>query len=250
MNNLEEKKRKVTLNQIISLIIILPISALVIYSVLPYTQNFLNKVSGIDLYQYAYRATYTSLTKLDRPEIISFASFSSSKNQAQLEVSNIGFGISEDDQKNLQTNDYKVSSRLENLNTSLRIKSAQIDGKVVDGKNEEALTRGFWFLPISAEPGEIGNTVIIGHRFLKIPPYKDTFFSLDKVGVGDQIEIIKAGEKISYTVIESKIINPTQREVIHPTNDYRLTLITCAPLWENTKRLVVVALQDEAQVVY
>jgi LPXTG-site transpeptidase (sortase) family protein len=142
-------------------------------------------------------------------------------------------------------NEGKILFNMEKSNTVLQIDSADIKGKVVDDETALGMDRGFWHFPLSSQPGKRGNTVIIAHRFLYLPPRTDTFFSLDKVQIGDSITVTQDGGTYNYTVIERKIVEKTNRDVLTPTSDYRITLITCTPLWTSDRRLVVVGKLDK-----
>lgn len=214
----------------------------------PYLANAEQKIRGFNLYKMAYSSTFTALTTLTPPgEQVSKIKVESTVEESSDYLAKISFAETSEEQKKFESNEFAETSNLEKLKTKLRIPSLNIDGPVVDGQNEAALERGFWFIPISAKPGEKGNTVILGHRFLKLPPAKDTLFYLDRVNIGNHIEIEQGGSVLSYTIVQKKIITPYQRDVIYPTNDYRLTIITCTPLWENTHRLVVTAILDEVE---
>lgn len=142
-------------------------------------------------------------------------------------------------------NEGKVLFNMEEYDTQLEIDSADIKGKVVDSETAHGMDRGFWHFPLSSQPGQRGNTVIIAHRFLYLPPRTDTFFSLDKVQVGDRITITQKDGIYNYTVIQTKVVEKTDRTVLAPTSDYRITLITCTPLWTSNQRLVVVGKLDK-----
>ncbi len=142
-------------------------------------------------------------------------------------------------------NEGKVLFNMEEQNTTLLISSANIKGKVVDGENAHHMDRGFWHFPLSGQPGSRGNTVIIAHRFLHLPPKTDTFFSLDKVSVGDRITVNQKDGTYNYTVVQTRVVDKSDRSVIENTSDHRLTLITCTPLWTSDMRLVVVAKLDK-----
>lgn len=134
---------------------------------------------------------------------------------------------------------------LEELNTTLTINNVLIEGKVFQGVSSKTMDLGFWHFPISKYPGQKGNAVIIGHRFLNIPPAKDTFFNLDKVRIGDAIILNHNEGEWRYIVTEIKIVEENDTSVIKDTDDYRLTLITCTPLWTSEKRLIVIAKLDK-----
>ena len=133
---------------------------------------------------------------------------------------------------------------LEGQGTMLEISSVNIEGKVVDDLSAEAMFRGFWHYPLSAVPGKRGNTIIFGHRFDQLPPSTETFFNLDKVSVGDSIRITQNNGEFTYTIVKIKIVEKDDRAVLQNKGDYRLTLITCTPMWTSEKRLAVIAIQD------
>lgn len=135
--------------------------------------------------------------------------------------------------------------RLEEKETTLKVKSADIEGWVVDGDDANALERGFWYYPLSSPPGERGNTIIIGHRFLHIPPRRDTFFNLDQVKIGDEIIVQQKDNEHKYTVINVRVVDKNDTSILSDTSDYRITLITCTPLWTAEKRLVITGKMDK-----
>jgi len=98
----------------------------------------------------------------------------------------------------------------------------------------------------SALLGQIGNTVLNGHHNV----FEKVFENLNKVVPGD--EIIVFGGRIRYTYVVVNVMILPERNVelatrlenarwILPSNDERLTLITCWPTESNTHRLIVVA---------
>lgn len=94
--------------------------------------------------------------------------------------------------------------------------------------------------------GEDGNTVLNGHHNI----FDRVFENLHKVEPGQ--EIIVYGGNLRYTYIVVNVMILPERNVdmatrsenamwILPSNDERLTLITCWPAESNTHRLIVVA---------
>ncbi len=140
-------------------------------------------------------------------------------------------------------------SNLEKKNTMLSIPSAHIHGKIVDGVSQDMMMKGFWHYPLSSVPGKRGNLVFIGHRFQKLPPNTDTFFNLDKVGVGDKVLLSQGDKEWRYTVVSTRVVEKDDTSVLGSSGDYRLTLITCTPLWTADQRLVVTAVLDSVDVV-
>lgn len=133
---------------------------------------------------------------------------------------------------------------VEDKNTELIIKSVNIKGKVIDGKDSSALDRGFWYYPLSRPFGEKGKSIIIAHRFQYIPPRTDTFFNLDKVKIGDKIIIKQSNIDFVYRVTNIKVVEKNKIEILQSNNTKgpnKLVLITCTPLWTAKQRLVVTA---------
>lgn len=118
-----------------------------------------------------------------------------------------------------------------------------IDTELVEGPMSNSfalLNKGAWRLPIGVDPSKPGNTVIAGHRFSYTGP-RGIFYGLDKLQVGDQIGIRWDGTLYTYAVESSQMHAATDVYVEQPTDDTRLTLYTCTPLWNPVNRLVVVA---------
>ncbi len=134
---------------------------------------------------------------------------------------------------------------LEDLATQVLINSIEVEGNIFEGLDPNTMNKGFWHFPSSNFPGQKGNTVIIGHRYAKLPPNKDTFFNLDKVKVGDRIEILQLDSKYTYIVTETKIVEKNDISVLQDYSDYRITLVTCSPLWSSDQRLVVIGKLDK-----
>jgi LPXTG-site transpeptidase (sortase) family protein len=99
----------------------------------------------------------------------------------------------------------------------------------------------------SALPGNPGNTVLNGHHNI----YGEVFRNLEDLEPGDEI-VVYAGETPHYYGIterhilkekyETEEVRRENARFILPTEDERLTLVTCWPYTNNTHRLVIVAL--------
>lgn len=126
------------------------------------------------------------------------------------------------------------------ISDRLRIPSIGVDMPIVSGDQATALLKGGWLFPGTVQPGVVGNSVIFGHRFRYLPPISNTFFKLDKLVVGDQFAAHWNGVDYTYQVSEIKTIDPTDFSVVQPSTDARMTLITCAPAFSDSHRLVVV----------
>ncbi len=134
---------------------------------------------------------------------------------------------------------------LEDLDTSLSIPSIDVEGRVFQGMDGRTMDIGFWHFPNSKYPGQKGNSVIIGHRYAKLPPDRDTFFNLDKLRKGDEITVMQRNDSWNYIVTDVREVQKNDISVLQSSDDYRLTLITCSPLWSSEKRLVITAKLDK-----
>ncbi len=102
----------------------------------------------------------------------------------------------------------------------------------------------------SAPLGQPGNTVLNGHHNI----FGEVFGKLVDVQVGEEIVIYDAEKAHSYTVSEVMILPERDQPLevrlenaqwIQPTDDERLTLVTCWPYNDNSHRLIVVAYPTE-----
>lgn len=117
-----------------------------------------------------------------------------------------------------------------------------VDMEIQGGRDANILFQGVaWNLPGTSNPALGGNTVIGAHRYLYKPPSEKTFYNLDKLGVGDVVSVVWEGVEYSYRVYNTKIVEPSQIEILAPTKNNKLTLFTCTPLFTSKQRLVIEA---------
>ncbi|MBP8978964.1 sortase [Candidatus Dojkabacteria bacterium] len=149
-------------------------------------------------------------------------------------------------EESVRTKDIILDTKiLEEIDATLFIDAISIEGKIYQGESSKTIDVGFWHFPLSKFPGQKGNAVIIGHRFQYLPPAKNTFFNLDKIAVGDEIVIKHNEGDWKYIVTETKVVDDNDLSVVRDSEDYRLTLITCTPLWTSEQRFVVIAKLDK-----
>jgi sortase A len=108
---------------------------------------------------------------------------------------------------------------------------------IVQGDGWEQLKKGVAQHLGSANPGENGNVVLSGHNDV----FGEVFRNLDKLQPGDQIILYTMQQQYIYLVTETLIVEPTQVEVMNPTIDPTVTLISCYPYMRDNKRIVVFA---------
>lgn len=124
-------------------------------------------------------------------------------------------------------------------NPRIRIGKIGVDMPIVEGQSENVLFRGAWRSPWSSTPEAGGNTVLFGHRYLHLPPHPETFYSLDKIAVGDTFEVFWNGKTRTYRISETFIVPPTDVSVLKQTDRPVVTLITCTPIFTTKNRLIV-----------
>jgi sortase A len=134
---------------------------------------------------------------------------------------------------------------LEKLNTKLFIDSIDVEGEIFQGSDSTTMDKGFWHFPTSVYPGQRGNSVVIAHRYLHLPPAKDTFFNLDKVRKGDEIVVRQEENEYTYIVSEVKVVEKNDISVLQDSTEHQITLITCTPLWTSNQRLAVIGKLDK-----
>ena len=122
----------------------------------------------------------------------------------------------------------------------LRIPSIDLEVPVHDGVGELILNRAVGRIDGTARPGEPGNLGVAGHR--------DGFFrGLKDVRLGDEIELETLSATYHYRVDELLIVMPTDTEVLEPTAEPTITLVTCYPFYHvgsAPKRFIVRASLD------
>jgi sortase A len=113
---------------------------------------------------------------------------------------------------------------------------------VVEGDSHGDLKRAAGHIPNTALPGKPGNTGIAAHR--------DTYFRpLQGIKAGDAITVQTLEGTYQYRVTSTKIVNPTDNEVLFPTPRESLTLVTCYPFYyigPAPKRFVVLAEREKS----
>lgn len=104
----------------------------------------------------------------------------------------------------------------------IQIARIGLSAMVIEGDSRATLRRGVGHLADTALPGEAGNVVLAGHR--------DTFFRpLDRVRIGDVITLRTQGGDFQYQVDSTSVVPLSRVEVLQPTAERTLTLITCYP---------------------
>lgn len=110
---------------------------------------------------------------------------------------------------------------------------------VVQGESPKLLRRAVGHLPETALPGMPGNVVLAGHR--------DSFFRpLRSIQMGDAITIQTLEGEFEYRVESTEVVLPSDVQVLAPSGENTLTLVTCFPFYyvgAAPKRFIVHARQ-------
>ncbi len=122
---------------------------------------------------------------------------------------------------------------------------------VVEGVSLPDLARGVGHYPGTAQPGDVGNFAVAGHRATNGEP----FAYLDRVRAGDLVVAETRTQWFTYVVDRTKIVSPTSIWVLDPVPgkpraepvDRLLTLTTCNPRWASYERLIVFGHLEESR---
>lgn len=114
---------------------------------------------------------------------------------------------------------------------------AGIDWIVVEGTDQKSLHSGPGHYPATALPG-LGRTVgIAGHRTTYGAPFHD----INKFSEGDRIELKMPYGTLIYRVSSTRIVEPTDTQIVRDTGAERLVLTACHPLYSAAQRYAVFA---------
>jgi len=106
----------------------------------------------------------------------------------------------------------------------LRVSRLQLTVPVFEGTDDLTLNRGVGRIAGTAQPGEIGNLGIAGHR--------DGFFRVLKdIQIGDSIELLVNNRTLVYKVRSVEIVSPSNTEVLGSNGESEVTLVTCFPFY-------------------
>lgn len=129
------------------------------------------------------------------------------------------------------------------------IPKLNVDAPLVFGMNrtdepsvQKALESGVLHFAGSANPGQAGNAVFVGHSSNSVwaaGDYKFVFAMLERLEPGDEYALHHNAVRYIYRVSEKKIVSPSDVSVIANTAEATSTLITCTPTGTSLKRLVI-----------
>lgn len=120
----------------------------------------------------------------------------------------------------------------------IQIPAIKVDAPVVQGDSWEQLKKGVAQHAGTPNPGETGNIVLSGHNDV----FGEVFRDLDRLVPGDQVILLTNQRRYVYVISGTQLVEPTAVEVMAPTNDMRVTLISCHPYLVDIHRIIVTAM--------
>ena len=125
----------------------------------------------------------------------------------------------------------------------IEIPRLQLSAVVREGVDTKTLSRAVGHVPETALPGMPGNVAVAAHR--------DTFFRpVRGIKKGDLIRMVTPEGTYEYEVENTRIVMPSNVEVLRPTAEPTMTLVTCYPfnyVGAAPKRFIVRARQIERE---
>jgi sortase A len=119
----------------------------------------------------------------------------------------------------------------------IQIPSIGVDAPIVQGDGWEQLKKGVGQHIGTPNPGQNGNLVLSAHNDI----FGEIFRELDKLQPGDVVIVYNNQRQFTYIITGTQIVEPTRVEVMAPTPNSTITLISCYPYMINTQRIVVSA---------
>ena len=116
----------------------------------------------------------------------------------------------------------------------IEIPAIGLDSDLQEGIRISTLDGGPGHWPGTAMPGELGNSVIAGHRVSKGAEFR----RLDELSAGDEVIMTTAQGRFVYLVEWIEIVKPDALWVVTQTRTRRATLFACHPPGSVSERIV------------
>lgn len=126
------------------------------------------------------------------------------------------------------------------------IDKIEMTAPIVEGTKIKNIQYALGHFEDTALPGDNGNFAVAGHRSYTFGEY---FSRLDELTAGDAINVIYGSTIYTYTVDETMVVEPDRTEVLDPTANATITLVTCTPKWTATHRLIVKGTLTEVRAI-
>jgi sortase A len=123
-----------------------------------------------------------------------------------------------------------------------QIPSISNDTPIIQGTGWEKLKRSVGKVIGTANPGQNGNVVLSAHNDI----YGELFRYLDRLKPGDRFTVYTGTRAFTYVVTCWDVVAPTRVEVMDPTTNATVTLISCYPYLVDNMRIIVKAKLQES----
>ena len=133
-----------------------------------------------------------------------------------------------------------ASARLASISISrIGVQEAPVFSGGVDAKGTMLIAPGYSVTHYVGSAGfGFGNSVLYGHDDIE----GGVFRRLHDLKAGDEVQLKYAwGGQRTFRVAESRLVDPSAVEVLKPTGDVRLTIISCWPINVDNQRVIVTA---------
>jgi sortase A len=117
------------------------------------------------------------------------------------------------------------------------IPKINLDTVVVQGTRTQDLEKGPGHYPKTAFPGQGKTVAFAGHRTTYLAPFRH----LDSLKKGDDVILEMPYANFTYRVQKTKIVDPSDVQIIHNTGYERLVLTACNPLYSAAQRIAAFA---------
>ena len=112
-----------------------------------------------------------------------------------------------------------------------------LDVVAVQGTDTADLQKGPGHYPKTPFPGEGGTTAFAGHRTTYLAPFRH----LDSLRAGDEIALEMPYASFVYEVQKTRIVDPSDVQIVDPAGYERLVLTACHPLYSAAQRIAAFA---------
>lgn len=119
----------------------------------------------------------------------------------------------------------------------IEIPAVGVDYVVVAGTDTTSLQTGPGHYPTTALPGQDRTIGIAGHRTTYGAPFK----RIDGIEIGDEITIQMPYGSFTYEVTKTRIVEPSDVQIVDDIGSERLVLTACHPLYSAAQRYAVFA---------
>ena len=226
------KKRKMTIKDIIRLLVLVVAFAVLLY---PTVSSYVNEKNGSKVVS-NYDAESVRLSNAEKEKMLEDAR---AYNKEMLSNIDLIDPFSQGETSIDERYESLLNMDGSGMMGYIRIPKIKVEIPIYHGTSESVLQAGvghFWgtSLPVG---GESTHTVLTGHRGL---PTKTLFTNMDKLVEGDVFYIKVLDETLAYKVDQILTVLPEETEALSivPGKDYA-TLVTCTPYAINTHRLLV-----------